>query len=270
MEKICAIMIAAKQFSGGETMKHNSCLYLYMPIVAILCLASCKLAQHHEPMPEALAALQSDNEVLCTHVPVADWDNDSYYILKPKAGASTALVFYGGAMCDGRSYAPMAHEIARAGFMVVLVKMPNDISMQAPERAEVVMSAFPEITTWVMGGHSMGGISACEFAKEHLDTITAVVLWASYPSNQNKIDQTDLKALSISATNDGIYPPKKIEASKAMLPADTVYKVIKGGNHQQFGWFTGDFKPFDKDATISRDDQMTQILDATVLFLESL
>jgi dienelactone hydrolase len=234
-------------------------------------MASCKLAQHHEPMPEALAALQSDAEVLCTHVAVPDWDNESYYIFQPKAGtASTALVFYGGAMCDAQSYAPMAHEIAQAGFMMVLVKMPGDISMKAPERAEVVINAFPEITTWVMGGHSMGGISACQFAKEHLDTITAVVLWASWPSSQNRIDQTDLKALSISATNDGIYPPKIIKQSRAMLPADTVYVIIEGGNHQQFGWFTGDFKPFDGTATISRDNQMAQIVAATVSFLESL
>ncbi len=46
--------------------------------------------------------------------------------------------------------------------------------------------------------------------------------------------------------------------------------VIEGGNHQQFGWYTGDHKPFDRDATISRDDQMAQIVDATVLFLDSL
>ena len=79
-----------------------------------------------------------------------------------------------------------------------------------------------------------------------------------------------MKALSVSATNDGIYPPKTIEKSRAMLPADTVYVVIDGGNHQQFGWYTGDHKPVDKDAMISRDNQMAQIVDATVVFLESL
>ncbi len=181
-----------------------------------------------------------------------------------------ALIFYGGANCDARSYAPMAREIARAGYMMVLVKMPEDWALRAPERAAVVMEAFPAISTWAIGGHSMGGIAACEFAKEHLPEIAAVVLWASYPSNKNKLDQTEVKALSISATNDGIYPPKTIEKSRAMLPADTVYVVIDGGNHQQFGWYTGDHKPVDKDATISRDNQMTQIVDATVLFLESL
>ncbi|MCX5899179.1 MAG: alpha/beta hydrolase [Proteobacteria bacterium] len=252
-------------------MKKKSLWILSVFVAMCLCMASCKLAGQHEPMPEALAALQSDSEVLCTHVAVADWDNDSYYIFQPKAGpASTALVFYGGATCDARSYAPMAREIARAGFMMVLVKMPKNISTNAPERAEVVINAFPEITTWAMGGHSMGGISACQFAKENLAVIDAVVLWASYPSDQNKIDQTDLKALSISATDDGVYPPMIIKQSRAMLPADTVYVIIEGGNHQQFGWFTGDFKPFDGTATISRDNQMEQIVAATVSFLESL
>jgi len=122
--------------------------------VAVVCLvmAACKPDEGHKPLPEALAALQSDNEVLYSHVPVEAWDNDSYYIFEPKAGqASTALIFYGGASCDVRSYAPMAREIARAGFMMVLVKMPEDWALQAPERAAVVMEAFPAITAWAIG-----------------------------------------------------------------------------------------------------------------------
>lgn len=237
-----------------------------------LCIAGgCTQKEGHEPMPEALAALQSDNEVLYSETAVPDWDGESYYVFKPRqAEPLTALVFYGGANCDARAYAPMAHDIAKAGFMMVLVKMPNNTSMLAPDRAAVVIAAYPEITTWAIGGHSMGGISACKFAKENLETIDAVVLWASYPSNQNKIDQTDLKALSISATNDGIYPPDKIEESRSMLPPDTVYVVIQGGNHQQFGWYTGDHKPVDDDATITREEQTAQIVAATVDFLSTL
>ena len=163
-------------------MKHNSFLYLYLPIIVILCMSSCKPDEGHEPLPEALAALQSDNEVLFSHVPVEAWDNDSYYIFQPKAApASTALIFYGGASCDARAYAPMAREIARAGYMMVLVKMPEDWARQAPERAAVVMEAFPAITAWAIGGHSMGGIAACEFAKEHLPEIAAVVLGHPIP-----------------------------------------------------------------------------------------
>ncbi len=90
-----------------------------------------------------------------------------FFSRKPRH-ASTALIFYGGANCDARAYAPMAREIARAGFMMVLVKMPDDWALQAPERAAVVIDAFPDITAWAIGGHSMGGIAACEFAKEHL------------------------------------------------------------------------------------------------------
>ncbi|MBN2107722.1 MAG: alpha/beta hydrolase [Deltaproteobacteria bacterium] len=252
-------------------MKKISIQTLAALAVISLCMASCKPDEGHTPLPEALAALQSDNDVLCSHVPVEAWDNDSYYIFEPKAGpASTALIFYGGADCDARAYAPMAREIARAGFMMVLVKMPEDWALKAPERAAAVMEAFPAISVWAIGGHSMGGIAACEFAKEHLTEIAAVVLWASYPSNKNKLDQAEVKALSVSATNDGIYPPKTIEKSRAMLPADTVYVIIEGGNHQQFGWYTGDHEPIDGEATISRDNQMTQIVHATVLFLESL
>jgi len=254
-------------------MKLKSYFLLYLIACAAICLSvvSCSLQGTHAPLPEALAALQSDSDVLFTQVAVPDWDNENYYVFQPKAApASKALVFYGGATCDARDYAPMAREIARAGFMMVLVKMPGDISFSAPDRAATVIAAFPGIKTWAIGGHSMGGISACQFAREHLDTISAVVLWASWPSPQNKIDQTDLKALSISATNDGIYPPVKIKWSHAMLPADTVYVVIQGGNHGQFAWCTGDFKPVDHTATITLDEQSAQTVAATVSFLNSL
>lgn len=242
-------------------------------VLAFLCLslASCKPKEGHEPLPEALAALQSDGGVRYSHTAVAAWDNDSYCMFQPAAApATTALILYGGANCDVRSYSPMAREIARAGYMVVLVEMPDDWALSAPERAGVVMAAFPEIDAWAMGGHSMGGIAACDFTLGHPDAVDAVVLWASWPSPPYALDQTGVKALSVSATLDGVYPPAKIEKSKAMLPADTVYAVIQGGNHQQFGWYTGDHQPFDGDAVISRDDQTAQIVAATVSFLDTL
>lgn len=249
--------------------KYYRALAVIAPIC--LCIVSCRILSKHGPLPEALAFLQSDNDVLYSQVAVPEWDNESYYVFQPKHETPVkAIVFYPGFSCDPRDYAPMAHAIARAGYMMVLVKMPNDIAMRAPERAETVIAAFPGIKTWVIGGYSIGGIAACEFAKEHLENIAAVVLWASWPSNQNKLDQTDLKALSISAANDGVFPPIKIELSHAMLPPDTVYVVIQGGNHGQFSWCIGDFKPVDHDATISLEEQSEQTVAATVSFLDSL
>jgi len=59
-----------------------------------------------------------------------------------------------------------------------------------------------------------------------------------------------------------------IENSRALLPINTQYIMIEGGNHAQFGDYG--FQPGDNEATIMRADQQQQTVDATILFLESL
>jgi hypothetical protein len=54
----------------------------------------------------------------------------------------------------------------------------------------------------------------------------------------------------------------------ALLPLNTEYVVIQGGNHAQFGDYG--FQPGDNEATITRADQQQQVVDATVGFLETL
>ena len=54
----------------------------------------------------------------------------------------------------------------------------------------------------------------------------------------------------------------------ALLPPDTVFVPMEGGNHEQMGWYTG--QPNDPPATISREDQQAQVAAATVALLERL
>jgi hypothetical protein len=58
------------------------------------------------------------------------------------------------------------------------------------------------------------------------------------------------------------------DASRALLPADTTWVVIEGGNHAQFGDYGS--QPGDNPATISAADQQTQVVMATVVFLDTL
>jgi hypothetical protein len=58
------------------------------------------------------------------------------------------------------------------------------------------------------------------------------------------------------------------DKSRANLPADTEFLVIDGGNHGQFGDYG--FQPGDNEAAISRAEQQSQVVDATIRFLDSL
>ncbi len=60
---------------------------------------------------------------------------------------------------------------------------------------------------------------------------------------------------------------ENIETSRSLLPADTNFVAIEGGNHAQFGWYgpqSGDLP-----ATISHPDQHTQTVVATVALLDT-
>ena len=109
---------------------------------------------------------------------------------------------------------------------------------------------------------------AANFAYSHPGTVEGLVLWAAYPAGSNDLSLAALKVISISGTLDGLSTPAKIEASRDLLPADTTWVIIQGGNHAQFGWYGK--QNGDNPASITRSEQQDQIVDATVTFLDDL
>jgi pimeloyl-ACP methyl ester carboxylesterase len=214
-----------------------------------------------QPQDAALNALKSDNSVAVT-------DKGKYITFEPTNGASeTGFIFYPGGHVDYRAYAPILHQIAAQGFLVVLVPVKLNLAFFDIEAGAPVMNDFPHIKLWVTGGHSLGGVAAALFAENHPE-IRGIIFWASYPAD-DKLKNADVKMLSIYGTQDGgLDNGAKIEQYKAFQPADTVFVVIEGGNHGQFGDYGP--QPGDKSATISSQDQWRQTTDATVSFLNSL
>jgi pimeloyl-ACP methyl ester carboxylesterase len=213
------------------------------------------------PMAEALAALQSDSQVTVT---VGEWLTFTPADSQP----TTGLVFYPGGRVDYRAYAPAAHQIAAQGYLVVIVRMPLNLAVLDPGAAVKVIAAYPEIQHWAVGGHSLGGAMAANYAKNHPDTVDGLALWAAYPASSDDLSASGLHVVSIFASLDGLATGEKIDASRPLLPADTVWVSIAGGNHAQFGWY-GD-QAGDNPATISRQEQQDQVIQATVNLLESI
>jgi hypothetical protein len=210
------------------------------------------------PAPEALGALRSDPSVTVSL--------DKYIVFEPaKKNLSTALIFYPGARVDFRSYAVPLHKIAGEGYLVILLPVRLNLALFDVNAADQAMAAFPLIRHWAVGGHSLGGVAAAAYASKHAD-IDGLVLWASYPSN-DALKTARLKVLSIYGTQDirGVTP---FENTQALLPLDTKYVVIQGGNHSQFGDYG--LQSGDHEATISSADQQKQVVDATSQFLKEL
>jgi len=179
--------------------------------------------------------------------------------------STTGLILYPGGRVDYRAYAPAAHQIASQGFLVVIVPMPLNLAVFNPGAAADVISAYPQIEHWAIGGHSLGGSMAANFAYSHPGSVEGLVLWASYPAESDDLSRSGIRVLSISGTLDGLSTPEQIANSAAFLPADTIWVTIEGGDHAQFGWYGA--QPGDNFATISRVEQQAQIVQATVSFL---
>jgi hypothetical protein len=213
------------------------------------------------PMPEALAALDSDASV---QVETDPWLAFRPVDLDPTVG----LILYPGGRVDPRAYAPAARALAEEGYLVVIVPMPLNLAVFASGRAAEVMAAFPGIERWAVGGHSLGGAMAANFAHDHAEAARGLVLWAAYPAGGDDLSGYGLAVSSISGTLDGLATPDKIEASRPLLPPDTQWTAIEGGNHAQFGWYGP--QSGDNEATISREEQQAQIIAATLQLLGQL
>jgi len=213
------------------------------------------------PMPEALAALESDAEV---HVTTHPW-----FVFRPTSkDPSKGLIFYPGGRVDPRSYAPAARAIASEGYLVAVVPMPLNLAIFGSDRASEVVSAFPQVDHWAVGGHSLGGAMAARFVDGNRSAADGLVLWAAYPDASNDLSGSTLAATSIYGTLDGLATGEKIAASRPLLPLETRWVAIEGGNHAQFGWYGP--QAGDNPATISREAQQEQIIEATVELLARL
>jgi hypothetical protein len=207
--------------------------------------------------PEALSALESDSKVTVTV--------DDYITFRPvDTEPTTAFVFYPGGRVDYRAYSVPLHKIAEHGYLVILLPVRLNLAFFDVNAADQAIVAFPEVQTWVVGGHSLGGVASSLYAGKK-DGIDGIVFWASYPAG-DELKTKNIKVLSIYGTRD-MGGMDAFDASRVNLPVDTEFVVMDGGNHSQFGDYG--FQPGDNEATISRTDQQSQIVDATVEFLSS-
>jgi len=177
---------------------------------------------------------------------------------------ATGVVFYPGAKVDPRAYVRILRPVAAAGFPVVILRLPLGIAFGDPNGASRAIGANPAVERWIVGGHSLGGTVAARFADAGHRPVVGLLLWASYPAG-SIADAPGLQVLSVSATNDGLATPAKIDASRANLPADTTFVAVAGAVHADFG----DYGPQKGDGTptIAHDEAQRRIVDATLRFV---
>jgi hypothetical protein len=155
---------------------------------------------------------------------------------KNNENSEIGYIYYPGAYIDSQSYAYFAQQLSlKSGNPVFILKFELGLAIINSNKSQVVINTYPNIKNWILIGHSLGGTAAAEFIyNNNNNNIIGLILLASYPSkNISKI--TNIKVFSIIGNKDCILNKSKYDDAKLLLPTDTNYRVIKGGNHCQFG-----------------------------------
>jgi len=187
-------------------------------------------------------------------------------VFSPPEGISgVGLILYPGGRVRPEAYAPLAEAIAARGYLTIIPRMRLNLAVLEIQAADEVLAAYPEVDRWVIGGHSLGGAMAAEYAADQPEKVQGLVLYAAYPADSTDLSERDLEVLSIFATRDGLASMEEVLASADRLPEDTVWVKIEGGNHAGFGWYGS--QRGDLPSTIQKEEQQIQILEATADFL---
>ena len=190
----------------------------------------------------------------------AEQDGDVIWFVPedPTAG----LIFYPGGKVEHTAYAPLLRACAEQGILCALVRMPGNLAVLDANAADGLQQEHPEVTTWYIAGHSLGGAMAANYAAAHAEDFNGLILLAAYSTKD--LTGTTLRVLSVYGSEDGVLNRESYEKNRANLPADTTEVILDGGCHAQFGSYgaqEGDGIP-----TISGEEQVRQTAEAIAAF----
>ena len=218
------------------------------------------VSDYYHADSRAIAALSSTESYTVSNTP-------DFITFTPTGNKSTTgVIFYPGAKVQAESYSVIASELASNGYTTIIVKMPFNLAFFGANKADEVITEQGEISTWVMAGHSLGGVFASDYAIKHQDKIKGVIYLAAYPNSN--ASNASFKALSIRGSLDNLTTASDISQNLDKFPANTTFITIIGGNHFNVGDYG--FQEGDNNSTITREEQQNQTVTYILQFLKSL
>ncbi len=163
------------------------------------------------------------------------------------------LIFYPGGKVEAIAYLPLLYKLSQKGITCFLIEMPFNLAVFGINAANKVFDKYPEIKTWFISGHSLGGAMASSYMKKNYNKVDGLILMGAYP-----INDADVPTLAIYGTEDIQLDLTKLENTKNKIE-------ITGGNHAYFGNY-GEQKG-DGTAIISREEQQEIAVNEIINFI---
>ncbi len=180
-------------------------------------------------------------------------DNKNYIEIKPQTSNKIGYIFYPGGKVEASAYVPILSKLAKEGITSIIVKMPLHLAVFGINRANNIFSNYKDINTWYIGGHSLGGSMACEYAKNNSSKLDGVILLAAYPTKQ-----IDIPVTCLYGSNDQILNKDKLKYIDYLHELDDA-------NHCNFGNYG--FQKGDGISSLTNDEQQTLAIDIIVDFI---
>ena len=189
--------------------------------------------------------------------------SDNTVVFEPES-AKTGFIFYPGGKVEHTAYEPLLEALAEEGILCALVEVPLRLAILETDAADGIAKQYPEVESWYVGGHSLGGLAAAMYLAEHTEEYEGLVLLGSYSTVD--LSESDLEVLSVYGSEDKVLNKENYEESKQNLPQEFTEVVLEGGCHAYFGMYgeqAGDGTPI-----ISNVEQIEQTAAIVAEFME--
>jgi dienelactone hydrolase len=163
------------------------------------------------------------------------------------------LIFYPGGKVEAIAYLPLLYQLSQKGITCFLIEMPFNLAVFDINAANSVFEKYPEIKTWFIAGHSLGGAMASSYMKKNYNKVDGLILMGAYP-----INDAEVATLAIYGSEDVNLDLTKLENTENKIE-------ISGGNHAYFGNY-GEQKG-DGKATITREEQQEVAVKEIIEFI---
>ncbi len=180
-------------------------------------------------------------------------ENADYILLKSSLidNNKAAIIFYPGGLVDPHAYITSLKDLVLVdNRMVVILKFSANLAIWNSHKAKAIINEITTVKKWVIGGHCLGGSTACITVFNNPGDFEGLFLLAAY--SVNDLADAEFPVISITASEDNILDKQKFNENRFNLPegvnintpeelpigstsGKTLYYEIEGGNHGQFG-----------------------------------
>lgn len=177
--------------------------------------------------------------------------------LEPEETAVANVVFYQGGLVETEAYLVFASVLRDKGYRVFLPKMPLNLAIIRRDAFSDIQTTYPSSKPWIAIGHSLGGATLSFIAEDA--TMDALIFLGAYPAESEDLRDLTIPVISLYGEYDTVLNREAFETTRVLLPEQTRFIEIPGGNHAWFGHYGQ--QRGDGLATLTRAEQQQFVID---------